>query len=195
MTGNDWERSVPELQARLKALARESMRAAPPSVEAALAAEFRRRHYRNRGRRGTWWYWAVGAAAACLLAVVGVVRFDRPSAAPHAVATVAPAPAARPAIQPDSVPVRKGLRTAARQTEKPMPATTPKARPEIATAFIPVSYGVGPGEPASMVRVRLPRSALLSFGLPMNAERASEPVIADVLLGEDGVARAIRFVR
>jgi hypothetical protein len=29
----------------------------------------------------------------------------------------------------------------------------------------------------------------------MNAERAGEPVKADVLLGEDGLAQAIRFVQ
>jgi hypothetical protein len=46
-----------------------------------------------------------------------------------------------------------------------------------------------------VVRVELPRSALQSFGLPVNAERAGERVKADVLLGHDGVARAIRFVR
>jgi hypothetical protein len=42
--------------------------------------------------------------------------------------------------------------------------------------------------------VELPRSALLSFGLPVDPDRASERVKADVLVGGDGVARAIRFV-
>jgi hypothetical protein len=36
---------------------------------------------------------------------------------------------------------------------------------------------------------------LISFGLPVNAERAAEPVTADVVVGVDGVARAIRFVQ
>jgi hypothetical protein len=39
------------------------------------------------------------------------------------------------------------------------------------------------------------RAALASFGLPVNAERADERVKADVLMGHDGLARAIRFVR
>ena len=42
--------------------------------------------------------------------------------------------------------------------------------------------------------MRLPRSVLLTTGLPMNEERANEPVLADVLLTEDGLARGIRFV-
>ena len=46
-----------------------------------------------------------------------------------------------------------------------------------------------------MVRVRLPRSALAAFGLPMNEQRAEETIQADVVLGEDGLARAVRFVK
>ena len=68
---------------------------------------------------------------------------------------------------------------------------------EVATEFIPL---VQPGsyaqaEEGHLVRVELPRSALASFGLPVNAEAAEGRVKADVLMGQDGVARAIRFVR
>lgn len=68
---------------------------------------------------------------------------------------------------------------------------------EIATGFIPLVQEARLAEMdgGHMVRVELPRSALVRFGLPMNVERASERVTADVLLGEDGIARAIRFVR
>ena len=52
-----------------------------------------------------------------------------------------------------------------------------------------------PSEQRQFVRVKLPRSALQVFGLPMNMERAREPVQADVMLGEDGRALAVRFVR
>jgi hypothetical protein len=67
---------------------------------------------------------------------------------------------------------------------------------EIATEFLPLTYGsLSQLDDGQVVRVELPRSALQSFGLPVNAERAGERVKADVLLGHDGVARAIRFVR
>lgn len=68
---------------------------------------------------------------------------------------------------------------------------------EIATGFIPLVQEARLAEMdgGQMVRVELPRSALVRFGLPMNVERAGERVKADVLLGEDGIARAIRFVR
>jgi hypothetical protein len=50
-------------------------------------------------------------------------------------------------------------------------------------------------ESGQIVRVELPRSALISFGLPMDMERADERIKADVVLGNDGLARAIRFVK
>jgi hypothetical protein len=74
---------------------------------------------------------------------------------------------------------------------------TLSANEEIMTDFMPITYGsnLSQLDDGQVVRVELPRSALQSFGLPMNAERAGERVKADVLLGHDGVARAIRFVR
>lgn len=71
------------------------------------------------------------------------------------------------------------------------------ANEEIATDFLPLTYDAGTVamDSGQVVRVELPRSALVSMGLPMNMERGNEPIKADVLLGDDGVARAIRFVR
>jgi hypothetical protein len=68
---------------------------------------------------------------------------------------------------------------------------------EIMTDFIPLMQGgqFAQAEGGHLVRVELPRSALVSFGLPVNYERAGGRVKADVLLGDDGIARAIRFVR
>jgi len=68
---------------------------------------------------------------------------------------------------------------------------------EIATDFIPLMQGgrFTQAEGGRLVRIELPRSALASFGLPVNAEAAGGRVKADVLLGDDGLARAIRFVR
>ena len=45
-----------------------------------------------------------------------------------------------------------------------------------------------------IVRVEVPRSTLMMWGLPVNAERAGEMVQADVVIGEYGVARAIRIL-
>jgi hypothetical protein len=70
--------------------------------------------------------------------------------------------------------------------------------PESMTDFIPLVADATPATPlegGQLVRVQVPRAALASLGLPLNAERGNEPVTADVLVGYDGLARAIRFVR
>lgn len=76
-------------------------------------------------------------------------------------------------------------------------ARSNQADAEVVTDFMPLTYGaaMSPNDGGQLVRVELPRSALVSMGLPMNVERLDERVKADVLLGHDGLARAIRFVR
>jgi hypothetical protein len=77
--------------------------------------------------------------------------------------------------------------------QRPRPAQ-PK---EVATEFIPLVHDPfwAPGESAQLLRVRMPRSSLAGFGLPLNEERVTETVRADVIVGQDGIVRAIRFVQ
>jgi hypothetical protein len=78
---------------------------------------------------------------------------------------------------------------------KTKPANTDNT--EVATDFFPVIYGgaTNLAEGGRMVRVQLPRLAMASFGLPVHMDRANEKVKADVLVGVDGLAQAIRFVQ
>jgi hypothetical protein len=46
----------------------------------------------------------------------------------------------------------------------------------------------------NLIRVEIPRSAMIALGFSVSEDRASESVEADVMLGGDGVARAIRFL-
>ncbi len=72
------------------------------------------------------------------------------------------------------------------------------SEPESVTEFMPLvvdAAAATPLESGQLVRVQLLRSAAASLGLPLNAARENERIKADVLLGDDGVARAIRFVR
>lgn len=64
------------------------------------------------------------------------------------------------------------------------------------TQFFPVHHGseLIPLESAQIIRIRLPRSNLISLGIPLNQERADETIQADVLVSNDGLARAIRLV-
>jgi hypothetical protein len=67
---------------------------------------------------------------------------------------------------------------------------------EIATDYFPISYGsyMQPLDSGQIVRIKLPRSALMNYGLPVDPLRADEAIKADVVIGNDGMARAIRFV-
>ncbi len=67
---------------------------------------------------------------------------------------------------------------------------------ESVTEFMPlVARSAPPLTSGQLVRVEVSRSALASLGLPVNMARAGETMKADVLIGEDGLARAIRLVR
>ncbi|HCX30669.1 MAG TPA: hypothetical protein DHU55_13025 [Blastocatellia bacterium] len=76
-------------------------------------------------------------------------------------------------------------------------AITDSQRREVATDFMPLGYisSMNLQDGAQLVRVELPRSAMVSFGLPVNMDRYGERVKADVLVGADGLARAIRFIQ
>jgi len=98
--------------------------------------------------------------------------------------------------QRQNTPVRRVEKVTARERAlKDLEGEATYFEPEVATEFIPFMAvgGLYPGE-QQLVRVKLPRSTLETFGLPVNRERVREPVQADVLIGEDGLARAIRFV-
>ena len=172
-------------------------------------------------RAGRWPRWAVAAAAAILVLLgVSLTRL-LPTATPEPKQEAHVPPAATPRQTPapprdeaDASLSQKGHRPdpepryIARRPRPPKPAAGQRNGPgqelnaatsetEIVTDFLPLTHGeaLPPLESGQLMRVEMPRSALTAFGLPMNPERADEPVKADVLMGEDGLARAIRFVR
>jgi hypothetical protein len=63
----------------------------------------------------------------------------------------------------------------------------------VETEVFPLKYSNVPVTNAQTIRLELPRAALASFGL--EADNTSGTVLADVLIGQDGLARAVRFVR
>jgi hypothetical protein len=156
----------------------------------------------NRRRR----IYAAGAIAAMLILTFAVIRLAR-QRQPHNVegsiaATFTTVPLSQTSSQDrdqdinvavdKKAPVRPHRHSVSRQRLAPE-VNQPK---EIATDFISLTYGdTEVGSDAQMVRVELPRSAMAGFGLPVNMDRADQRVKADVLLGADGLARAIRFVQ
>jgi len=188
------ERAVTDALAELAASARG--RGAPAHVEKALVEAFARRPNARGAERMHWARWAT--AAALVMAVVGISAWLREPRVVEAPAVPRPAPQAAAAIPkrvmiaPAAAPKVARIRPARARTGRP---ATPKR--EVATRFYPLR---DPGRDVDMargtvLRVQVPRTTLVSFGLPIDQDRASEPVQADLVLDEIGMARAIRFVR
>ena len=68
---------------------------------------------------------------------------------------------------------------------------------EVATAFYPLIYSNLPVTQGNIVRLEVPPTAFARLGLEPVDWAGPQPdiVLADVLVGEDGLARAVRFVR
>lgn len=65
---------------------------------------------------------------------------------------------------------------------------------EIKTEFIALSYARNP-DSGQIVRVKVPSSMMVTLGLVQTVEKPANLVDAEVLVGDDGLTRAIRFVR
>lgn len=68
---------------------------------------------------------------------------------------------------------------------------------EVATAFYPLRYSDLPVTQGSVVRLAVPPTAFAALGVEPVDWIGTQPdtVMADVFVGEDGLARAVRFVR
>ncbi len=98
------------------------------------------------------------------------------------------------ASNPDSLVERTAFRTPARSAGRTRQAGTVD---EEDGHFYPVSYNGDLEESASggrVIRVNMTRSALFAMGVNVPLENGSETVKADLLVGADGVTRAVRVV-
>jgi len=150
------------------------------------------------------------------LALYGLLHRPADSAfkaVPHQAPTLMNAESmnAKQEIRPPDTPVVSSARAASTAPKRVLAAkpthsrsllTHAPSRPEhihteVATDFyvIPYAEPFRAEESVRVVRTRVPRSLLSAFGLPINSDRAFDPIQADVLVGDDNVARAIRFVQ
>lgn len=207
---------------------------APAHLEEKLRAAFRDRTCVGpiQSVRQRWRYW-IGAAAAALLLVFGLLIWRAHVAAPAqppnetkikggAASPKPEQPEQSPAVATGGDQGQNDSRAAKREAPRPRVVKSQRAKPadadglatrptaaaapaiasnpqtkEVTTDFVALGYGsaLDLQDGGQLVRVELPRSALVRFGLPMNMDRADERVKADVLVGADGLARAIRFVK
>lgn len=85
----------------------------------------------------------------------------------------------------------------ARQVKVQQVATANKIKKqdsEIKSDFIALSYARNP-DSGQLVRVKVPRSMMVRLGLVASIEKPSDLIDAEVLVGDDGLSRAIRFIR
>jgi len=59
---------------------------------------------------------------------------------------------------------------------------------------IPYAEPLAPYERAELQRVKLTRGTLLAMGLPTDVPDADEPMNAELMVGEDGIPRAVRIL-
>jgi hypothetical protein len=163
-----------ELRSGLRALAAEREHVqAPPQVEDRLIAAFRaqaatRASERSRIRWIPAAAWA-GAVAAMLAIGVLAVR-DRLPQAKH--------PATTKNVELAVLENTRGFENGEDDGFMPLPGAAQ----------------LGPAENLDLVRVELPRSAMMQVGIEVSPERAAEKIQADVMVGADGLARSVRFV-
>ena len=139
----------------------------------------------------------LGASAAVHARLLVEVRTLRPWHRRHTAAVYAIAAALLVAV---TLPVwriasRPSLRSS---TSSASSAVAIASTSEVATGFLPLTYSRVPTNDAHLVRLEVPRATLASFGLTsINAvdDSRGDLVQADVLVGEDGLARFVRFVR
>jgi hypothetical protein len=204
------EKTIKELFQRLK---QDDELRAPSFADSLAAARSRLETQSVRARASNWPRWALAAVAAILIAFGFIVYRaiqNRPQKPNGVITEKAPEP--RPSVEPEEQVVKEKLGPR-REPRAPRPKrhnwprlnvplitySMPvyEKRGEYATDFIPLSYGgvQKPMESGEVIRLQMPRSSLIAFGLPVNVENADAPVKAELLLGEDGMARAIRFLR
>ena len=195
---------------------------APPEMELKLREVFRQRKVvvplaRSSGRPRYWW---AAVAAILLIAMTVAAMWWRSSTPQQQLAheqtpkrVEAPTGPGEPAPKqsPNDVPQKDDQYQAVSDAPKPVQTPkihrniTPRRAPEtplanhvtneVATDFMPLGDLTSLQDGGQIVRVKLRRSALVRFGLPVNMERFNENVKADVLVGADGLAHAIRFVQ
>jgi hypothetical protein len=96
-----------------------------------------------------------------------------------------------PKVEPKIITVTQP-KLSQKQTPKSVETKQQNAE-EVKTEFISLSYMPTP-ESGQIVRVKVPRAMMVSLGVSNNVSKNAEMVNAEVILGDDGTSRAIRFI-
>jgi len=175
---------------------------AGPRVEQAVMAAFAAQQQSRRPAIWRKWAWAAAIPVAAALAILYLGSRQSPVPAEGMAWQEGLPPRQEPVVQPaaERLPVPVAAESGPPPPERSrLPLRQPRSlsRPvERVSSFVPVRYGkpVEPGEPLQMIRIQLPQAELIRLGIPVPPDASRTLIQADVLLGEDGLAKAIRFV-
>jgi hypothetical protein len=180
---------------------------APQSLEAALraAADSRKDAIGERNARLTW-AWAAAAILLAMIAARGVIwqmrkgespQHQQARSVPEPEATRDPLPSARAATRDDAAAVSARARKASADRARLQEASTKQATANSLDEFVPLpaSEGLPPAAELSVVRIKLIGSDLQQYGLQAPADAVAQTMLAEFVVGEDGLPRAIRIVR
>ncbi|HUB80611.1 MAG TPA: zf-HC2 domain-containing protein [Bryobacteraceae bacterium] len=168
-----------------------------PRIEARVLAEFDRSRSVPRKRIGRLPKFALLAAALAAVALVRLATVERRSTGARQIARVAVKAIEKPAASPASVVARPAATARARHIVGKFPHVVAQVRQAVAESepFVQIPYTVplSPEERATVVRMNVPVAALIAVGFNVSTPDAGGSVSADVLVSQDGRARAIRL--
>jgi hypothetical protein len=123
---------------------------------------------------------------------------ENPPPAPEIVKTGEKAPAVKNPATAQKTDFKEDAPNLTNRARKTIQAKTEQSHKKDAKAvFYPLAFGgnwEADGEDLQIVRAELSRSELFALGINLPVENESARVKTDLLVGADGVARAIRFV-
>lgn len=180
------------LREGLKAIAGYERAMPAPSIEAQLLAYFGPPR-RPRGRVSRWLVPALaGMMAAGLLLTRTAPHSHKP---PALVAKMPPPPAPLESTRQIGMPAPLFSPRNAHRAKPAIGNLGTRAEPETPFMRIPYAAPLLPTEQIEIVRVNLPAAALASLGVSAEGPHPGTRVDADLVLGENGLARAVRLIR
>ena len=200
---------VEGLNFALRAIASQDAREmAPARVEAALLGEFRRQgtksrreQARNDGKtlarfKAYLWYGTAGSAAVAALFALGLIRgwMSMPRRQPARTPTSTTATAENAGST--KRPLHLGHSVVTPKVAQGNGSAGDAAESEQANDFYALPYAddLASLDGGAVIRVSVPRSELVAWGLPLSGIGGAEPVPADLVVSADGTPQAIRLV-
>jgi hypothetical protein len=179
---------------------------APADLESLLRAEAERKTGAvGNSVQNRIWAWGLSAA---LLVLIGAVEWrvhrSGKSNEAHAPATPHSAPYGIPAreVSPKNENAKllplgdRAASTTIRHSHGAAPNQDAASLEESLSKFIalPASEGLPPALALNVVRMRIEQSSLQQYGLEVPAESAARTLLAEFVVGDDGLPRAIRII-